>query len=254
MLYFIILLIPFVLVPIISYYVLKWTLNEGDQGKVIQVVSTISLIVFNIVMIFLVGWQAKTANRMLEEAIQSRLVQEQSNKKALQLSLESIQKSQEMIEEMKFAREQQLMPYITSCYYSISNLRRYAIVIKNLGGGVAKNINCKYKYGNGKSSNISYKILGAGEETVNSGPHYDTISSKNVEVTFYYEDIFGNPYEYVEEQHMDKSLPTEFAKNREEMEASFRQSEIKSYINIFFRQMDSLNKTLQEIKDKLNED
>ena len=113
-----------------------------------------------------------------------------------------------MLEEMKMAREQQQQPYVQVWLEPSVNDDRYMVTVKNLGGGVAKSVELKYKYED-LEHGYSYKVLGPDQETTTPTLiPLGALSQAGMEFQVSYGDGFGNEFnEPVTFGSQDRGVP-----------------------------------------------
>ena len=248
-----ILFIVIIFLAIIGIVTIKLKFDSADNVKwtdIFQVFLTFFLLLVT-------GWNAYLVKQTVDEMAKSRIVQEESSKESIRLSQEQIQKATEsslrIIEEMKLAREQQLLPFIDIHFHWDNNLSKFFSVVRNLGGGIAMGIEYSYLFEQ-NVQNIKYKILGAGEEVVDWTPFSsDHINQKDlVKVAVSYQDAFGNVIREEYDQNLrelaNHPLPSKFSERRQKLLSKQEDyiERISLTLNYLLSEMKKLNGILEK--------
>ena len=98
-----------------------------------------------------------------------------------------------IIEEIKLAREQQLRPYVYVHFHWDNNLSKFFSILRNLGGGIATEIEYSYPFGQ-ETIKYRYQVLAPGEEVIDNTPFSsEHINQQDpIKITITYKDTFGN--------------------------------------------------------------
>jgi hypothetical protein len=157
----------------------------------------------------------RTTKEMIAEMEKSRQATEES-------SVQSLNLTREMIQEMHETRKQQVRPDVYVWFAYDNNQGHFFTVAKNFGGGIAKDVRYSYTHDDSVIER-SYLVLGPGQEVATRSVFTVSVlrdEKENVDISVSYWDTFGEKYEKVIPQNLrdmaNQPLPSAFLQERSE--------------------------------------
>jgi len=156
-----------------------------------------------------------------------------------------------IIEEIKLAREQQLRPYVYVHFHWDNNLSKFFSILRNLGGGIATEIEYSYPFGQ-ETIKYRYQVLAPGEEVIDNTPFSsEHINQQDpIKITITCKDTFGNIIKEERNHNLrelaNHPLPSKFSGKRQEQIFTLKQEDAAEKISL------KLNELVAEIK-RINE-